>query len=140
MAEAACIGVVAGSAASPVVSYLSKPVPVDGELLALADPVEPTEVFRFGAPCAEGGCQHFSDGRCGLARQLVDALPESTRKLPRCGIRDRCRWFKEQGPAACRRCPLVVTLDHRAPGALRSAAAPAQGAVRTRTSSASQPT
>ena len=31
------------------------------------------------------------------------------RALPRCAIRPTCRWFRQEGPAACFRCPQVVT-------------------------------
>jgi hypothetical protein len=30
-------------------------------------------------------------------------------ELPACGIRERCRWFAQEGSAACAVCPLVRT-------------------------------
>jgi len=49
---AVAFGVAGGTAAEPPVSYLKEPLPVTPELLELAEPVEPTEVFHFAAPCA----------------------------------------------------------------------------------------
>ena len=64
MEGAVAFGVVGGTAEEPVVSYLREPLPVTPELLQLARPVRPTEVFRFAAPCAEGGCRHFDGESC----------------------------------------------------------------------------
>jgi len=43
-------------------------------------------------------------------------------ELPSCQIRDTCRWFAEEGGAACLRCPQVVTLVPSEQNALRHAA------------------
>ena len=117
-------GVVGGTAEEPVISYLDEPQAVTAELLALAAPVEPTEVFRFAAPCAEGGCQHFDGATCGLGRKLAHGIPAAVPRLPPCRLRPSCRWFHEQGRAACLRCPLVVTMHYRPSSALRNAADP----------------
>jgi hypothetical protein len=118
-------GVVGGTPERPLVSYLSEPQPVTPELLDLAGPVEPMEVFRFAAPCAESACQHFDGSRCRLAQRIVTIVPEAVRRLPPCRIRTTCRWWHEQGAAACFRCPVVVTSDHRPTPELRVAADPA---------------
>lgn len=125
MGGSVAFGVVGGSAERPLVSYLSEPQPVTPELLELARPVEPTEVFRFAAPCAEGACQHFDGSRCRLAQRIVTIVPQAVRRLPPCRIRGSCRWWHEQGAAACFRCPVVVTSDQRPTDALRTAADPA---------------
>jgi hypothetical protein len=125
MDGAVVFGVVGGTADEPFVAYLDRPQPVTPEVLALADPVEPTEVFRFAAPCAESGCQHFDGARCGLGQKLARTIPVAVQRLPACRIRSSCRWFSEQGGAACRRCPLVVTTNYRPSSALREAADPA---------------
>ena len=117
-------GVVGGTAEEPVVSYLDDPQPVTPELLELADPVEPTEVFRFGAPCAESGCQHFDGASCQLGHKLAHDVPAAVGRLPRCRLRPSCRWFHEQGGAACMRCPIIVTRNFRPTIALRAAADP----------------
>ena len=120
------IGVAVGTADAPAVAYLSEPQPVTEALLALARPVNPTEVFRFSAPCAGTGCGHFSaeESKCKLADKIVRWAPVVVDKLPPCTIRPDCRWWKEQGRAACMRCPQVVTDRLEAPEALAQAADP----------------
>jgi hypothetical protein len=128
MEGAVAFGVVGGTPTEPMVSYLEEPQPVTRELLALSRPVRPTEVFRFAAPCAEHGCQHFDGTRCQLGEKLVEKLPPTVERLPPCRLRPHCRWWREQGGAACMRCPLVVTTDHRPSPSLREAADPSTSA------------
>lgn len=108
---AQAIGVVGGSADAPEVAYLPQAVPVSEELLALARPVTPGEVFRIAAPCANSGCGHFNsaEGKCKLAEKIVRWTPVAVQKLPACSIRASCRWWQQEGLAACMRCPQVVT-------------------------------
>lgn len=122
--EAVAFGVVGGTTSDPVVSYLAEPQPVTPELLQLASPVRPTEVFRFAAPCAQSGCQHFDGTVCRLGGKLVERLPAAVDRLPPCRLRPRCRWFHEQGGAACLRCPIVVTTHYQPSADLREAADP----------------
>lgn len=82
--------------------------------MALAEPVSPTQVFRFAAPCAGNACQHFDGANCKLATRIVEHLPEAVDDLPECTIRSACRWWMQEGAAACRRCPLVVTESYGA--------------------------
>lgn len=105
------LGVVGGTADAPELQYV-EPRPVTPELLGLAGPVLPEEVFRFTAPCRGEGCPQFRGGRCGVAAAAVNHLSEVTEgPLPRCSIRSTCRWWHDEGAAACRRCPTVVTAD-----------------------------
>jgi hypothetical protein len=123
--EAVAFAIVGGTARAPAVSYLSESVPVDEKLLSLAEPVDPREVFRFAAPCATSGCQHFKQGHCALAAKIASLEPRAdSARLPACAIRPRCRWWREQGKAACQRCPFIVTHDFTADLALRLAADP----------------
>jgi hypothetical protein len=115
-------GVVTGTVDEPQVRYF-EPREITPDLLALADPVHPAEVFRFTAPCREAACGFFRNGRCGVGQAAVAALPDEEAPLPRCGIRSDCRWWEEQGPAACRRCARVVTEDHARPEAFSAALA-----------------
>jgi len=103
------VGVVGGTPREPRVVYLADPVPVTAELLALAAPVHPTEVFRMAAPCAGAGCQHYDGARCTLIQRIVAGIPAVASTPPPCGLRRRCRWWHEEGAAACTRCPLIVT-------------------------------
>ena len=114
-------GVVAGTVDRPETVFIG-PRPPDPGLLALAAPATPAEVFRFTARCQEKGCGYFSEGRCGVAAAVVAHLPAIAEgALPRCGIRPQCRWWHEQGVAACRRCPTVVTDDRARDGAYAEA-------------------
>jgi hypothetical protein len=117
------IGVVGGTAETPEVAYLTEAQPVTDELLALARPVAPTEVFRIAAPCACSGCGHFSpeQAKCKLAEKIVRWAPVVVDKLPACTIRPDCKWWQQEGRAACMRCPQVVTDRLQAPEALEKA-------------------
>jgi hypothetical protein len=109
MEGAVIFGVVGGTAQAPRVAHLVQPVPVTDELLALAEPASPLAVFRTAAPCAASACLHFAAGRCRLATRIVEQVPEAVDGLPACRIRPDCRWWQQEGKAACLRCPLVVT-------------------------------
>lgn len=122
--DAVAIGVVEGTPIEPRVRPLERPIPVTPELLQLTEPVRPTEVFRFAAPCLCTGCSHFADSKCGFAAKVVRMLPEATDELPECDIRPRCRWFAQEGADACLRCPQVVTDDVNRSPEIRFAADP----------------
>ena len=108
-ADGVVIGVVTGTADQRRIGYLSEPQPVTEEILALAAPVAPAQVFRMAAPCMGDGCKHFSGGDCGLVKRIVASLDPVVSGLPPCRIRPTCRWFRQEGKAACLRCPQVVT-------------------------------
>jgi hypothetical protein len=117
-------GVVGGAPNSPLVAYLTEPQPVSPPVLALTQPLEPTEVLRFAAPCAGSACQHFDGQDCRLATKIVDFLPPVVATLPPCRLRPRCRWWQQEGRAACLRCPMVTTQTTTPSDALRRAADP----------------
>jgi hypothetical protein len=125
MSGSLLLGVVQGTAERPRLAYLAEPQEVTPELLQLAAPVRPTEVFRFAAPCAGQGCQHFDGARCKLVKRLVQMVPDVVDDLPPCRLRPRCRWWQEEGRAACVRCPLVVTENYLPSAEMRVAADPA---------------
>jgi len=91
--DSVIFGIAAGTVEEPRVAYLPEIQPVTDELLALAEPVTPTEVFRFAASCAEDKCAHFDGVNCRLAQRIVQGLPEVTDTLPPCRIRQSCRWW-----------------------------------------------
>ena len=103
------LGIVQGTVEQPRMTHLAHPKPVSAELLAMTAPVSPTEVFRFTAPCAGTGCQHFDGSNCRLARRIVKMQDPVTETLPICRIRPHCRWWQQEGRAACKRCPGIVT-------------------------------
>lgn len=118
------IGVVGGTAGDPRVSNLVTSLPVTSEVLDLAGPVAPTEVFRFAAPCLCKGCAHFQEEDCTLVERVVGLLPPVTSALPHCDIRPDCRWWQQEGAAACRRCPQMVTKNYNPSETMVAAATP----------------
>lgn len=106
---AVVIGISGGTVDSPKVTYLRTPAPVDDSTWIAAAPSHPSEIFRIAAPCAESACVHFTGTRCELIRSIVTTRQSPPSKPPACGVRSTCRWWQEHGPAACRRCPGVVT-------------------------------
>jgi hypothetical protein len=124
MAGSMAFGVVTGTAEDPRVAWLEKPVPVTDDLLALTGPVPPTQVLRFSAPCQESACCHFDGKDCQLATRLVQLMPLVDLTLPPCKIRPDCRWFVQEGKAACQRCPQIITFSATPTDQLSLAAMP----------------
>jgi hypothetical protein len=106
------LGVVQQDGPRPVVEYLNARVPATPEILAMAAPLKPTEVFRLAATCAEHKCPHFDGADCRLATRVVKMLPPVADSLPPCTIRKECRWFAQEGAAACMRCPEITTVSY----------------------------
>lgn len=122
--DAVVFGVIGGTVTEPCVAYLKQPLPITEELIAKAGPVTPAEIFRTAAPCAAKGCQHFDGKDCRLAMRVVEKLPAVAEALPRCSIRRDCRWWKQEGKAACMRCPQVITDNYQPSQLMREAATP----------------
>ena len=118
------LGVVEPTDEGPRVAYLNEEVPVTEDLLAQTLPASPTEVFRFSATCESSRCTHFDGTRCKLAMRIVQRLPVVVEALPICLIRSSCRWFAQEGRAACLRCPQVVTESSEASPTYVEAARP----------------
>jgi hypothetical protein len=118
-------GIASGEAGERRVGYLESRVPVSDELLALAGDVRPTEVFRFGAACAGGGCSHYDGHDCRLATKLVQLMPPVSKALPACQLRPDCRWWQQEGKKACLRCPAIITDCYMPSDGQRLAADPA---------------
>lgn len=119
--DAQLLGVVLGTPTAPE-TWFTGVRAIDPAMIAAAAPARPAEVFRFTARCRGGECAQFQDGRCRVGAAVaahLEPLPEHA--LPRCGIRPQCRWWQEQGAAACRRCPTVVTDDRLRDGAYAEA-------------------
>lgn len=114
MRDAKLLGVVTERDGAPLLSYIDQPVPVTAELLEMAQPANPIQVMRFSARCEQNHCTHFDGVKCNLATRIVSMLPPVIDNLPACLIRGECRWFKQEGAAACHRCPQVVTMQTRA--------------------------
>jgi hypothetical protein len=107
--DSIAFGIVLGSIEEPRVTYFPEPLAVNDQLLALAQPVTPTEIFRFAALCIKNGCQYFNGTDCLLVERIVSQSPQVVDALPPCNIRTDCRWWQQEGKAACFRCPQIVT-------------------------------
>jgi hypothetical protein len=128
------IGVVRGESGATFMQPLPRALPVGAFVDLIPATVRPTEVLRFSAPCAERRCAHFEQGKCHLATRVVSELSAVTERLTPCAVRPTCRWFGQEGPAACRRCPQVITEPYAASELMREVARPAaKGAMHVRT-------
>lgn len=97
------------------VALLGTPLTVDQGFVDIAtEHGKPERRFRFSVPCVEDACAHWTNSACGLigvcraqATQagLVGPVDDA---LPRCAIRARCRWWRQEGRNACSTCAFVV--------------------------------
>jgi hypothetical protein len=107
-------GIAGGTIDEPHVTPIP-PEPLTPAWIAAAAPCTPREVFRIAALCVKGACRHWrdgndgaeNDGRCSLVERVVESFAPV--ELQRCDIRSVCRWFNQQGAAACKVCPGIVT-------------------------------
>ncbi len=99
-----------------VVGYVTPQMRIDLEFVNQAHQGRvPEKRFRFSQPCVEDGCRHWTGTHCGVIQRVLKET-EATRlgetsseSLPKCSIRAHCRWFGQEGPAACQVCPYVIT-------------------------------
>jgi hypothetical protein len=121
------IGVVVAQGGRSQVSLLPKSVPLRSVARLIPDTIPATEVLRLAAPCAERNCAHFSDDRCTLASRIVARLPPVIDRLSPCALRPSCRWWHQEGPAACHRCPqlIIITEPFWSSDLMREVATPA---------------
>jgi hypothetical protein len=105
--------VLLGVVASPgQIVYITPNPPVSQEMLETfqKNGVIPENRLRFAGPCMEHRCMQWAGNRCGLIDRVVDHFgpAEGEEPLPKCGIRSTCRWFAQQGRAACESCPEII--------------------------------
>lgn len=129
MEGARIIGAISGSSEAPIIAFLKPGVGIDLGIASRLGQLAATQVFRFAATCEEGRCAHFDGGKCKLANRIVGQLPDVVDVLPACQIRTTCRWYQEQGPSACRKCPQILTMIPKRPDALNRAAATEEESV-----------
>lgn len=95
------------------VAYVTPEVPVASVRESLDESQGPLERrYRFAGPCVTDSCGFWTGDHCGLGAKLVESYQDTGEPqldLPKCAIRRTCRWFAEQGPAACSPCSYVVT-------------------------------
>lgn len=125
MPDAVVLGVVRELDGWSFVHHLAEPLPVTPALLALAGDAPSGQVFRFAADCATDACAHFDGERCRLATKLVRASLDTAATLPPCRIRKDCRWYTQEGNAACFVCPLIFSETATPATELAQAADPA---------------
>ena len=125
--EGVIFGVRVADANVSGIDYLDRLVEATDDILKLAEPLDPREIFRFAAPCAESQCAHFTGHHCSLIKRIVDTASPVVEDLPACRIRSRCRWFAEEAGEACRRCPGIITLQMHPDRAMETAAVPPKG-------------
>ena len=126
MEDAEVLGIIREVGDAVRMQHVASRIPVTPEVLALAAPVSPTEVFRFAAPCAGSACSHFDGENCRLATKIVEAVMDVVDVMPPCRIRPTCRWYVQEGKAACHRCPLIFSETANPSSELMYAADPAQ--------------
>jgi hypothetical protein len=95
------------------VGLLDGPLKIDDEFVQIANRGRrPEKRFRFASPCLKSCCQQWNDGRCTVIDRCSIETPSRdypAAHLPDCPIRPQCRWFHQNGPAACGICADVVT-------------------------------
>lgn len=112
--ESVVLGVVERGTDGPRVAYLNDALPATSDILELAGPVHAGTIFRLAAKCQAASCVHFDGSDCRLAKRIIEGFSSVVSSLPRCAIRPHCRWFHQEGTAACERCPQVVTVNYAA--------------------------
>lgn len=105
-----------GRVVDGAIERLGTPLAVDGAFLdAVREFGSPEQRFRFAGRCQEGACAQWTGTGCGvIERVLADVRPPDdgtapAAALPRCALRARCRWYVQEGAAACGACAHVVT-------------------------------
>jgi hypothetical protein len=103
---------------------LPRPVPFEAVAHLVPDSIPATDMLRLAAPCVEQRCGHFAAGRCTLVARVVAGLPDGEDYFLPCSFRPSCRWWRQEGAAACRRCPQITIDPSRARDLLRRVADP----------------
>lgn len=96
------------------VSLLEEAILVDKTFASIAHQGRtPEKRFRFTTPCLKKACQQWKNERCSVGDEVISALsseePSDQTSLPKCGIRNNCRWYNQSGEKACLICRDVVT-------------------------------
>jgi hypothetical protein len=102
-------GIIGGTQTEPRVIYLDEAIPITEEILEKAAPVTPAEIYRTAVTCIHHKCLHFDGANCTLAQRVVEKMSVVEEELVACAIRENCRWWQQEGKAACMRCPQVIT-------------------------------
>lgn len=99
--------------ANGVVASIPTPIPLTDSMRGSIGP-QPERIFRLAGPCTASACANWENHACGLIGRMREEVRraqvalEPADKLPRCGIRAACVWWRQIGPEACRVCPYVT--------------------------------
>ena len=95
------------------VAIFPTPLPIDDAFIKKAkeDPLPPEQRFRFTNKCIEAGCNQWTEKGCGVVERIVQHLEDlpTLENLPDCGIRNKCRWYRQRGSDSCKACPFIIT-------------------------------
>ena len=92
------------------VGYIRPELRIDESFVSRASSGRsPEKRFRFAGPCVEGRCRQWTGEGCGVIKEVLASSASSCERLPACVLRPHCRWYAQEGTAACRVCPLVLT-------------------------------
>lgn len=97
------------------VAYVTPQLPAEAALAGLPETDGATESrYRLAGPCVTTSCGFWTGDHCGLGARVAASYRETDPTaaepaLPHCAIRRTCRWYAEQGAAACAACSYVVT-------------------------------
>lgn len=94
-------------------AFTANPMPITASFLAAAQEAgDIGKRFRFAAPCMQSACSRWLNGKCCVGAAAACAAEEQklnrSSGLPACAIRAQCRWFAQEGSAACSICEHVV--------------------------------
>lgn len=105
------------------IERLGTPLPLTADFVAaVRSHGSPEQRFRFAGTCQEGRCAQWTGTGCGVIERVLSRMDTvaGEHPLPRCFLRASCRWFAQEGAAACSACSRVVT-DGRAPAGVPQA-------------------
>lgn len=95
------------------IAILPQPLHINEQFIesVSANAMAPEQRFRFVNKCVEKGCSQWDGKGCGVINRVVSHLNDlpSISEIPKCGIRDRCRWFSQHSFNACKVCRFVIT-------------------------------
>jgi hypothetical protein len=96
---------------SGTVGFFEQPMEVTEEFLEAAGDFDSLERrFRFSNKCIQSGCKQWTGKECSVIKAIValESIPANN-DLPVCSVRSSCRWYYQEGPAACNGCRYVIT-------------------------------
>lgn len=94
------------------ITFLSHKIIVNEEFVQIArSGRSPEKRFRFSNMCVNSACKQWQDNRCGVIDKILEGLGpiKEPTELPKCSIREQCRWYEQHGGRACAMCPEVIT-------------------------------